>query len=206
MIKIAFIQQKGGAGKTTMCIHAACALAESHKVALVDLDTQGSIAAWYEHISAQPKKLDIFSGAKAKDLGLLSGYDYVIVDTKGELSAEVLPFVDVALLPCQPSPLDVWAAADSVQLCRDYIAKINPKLKAALVVSRLLPNTLLGKEIKELLLGYELPVLKAVLRQRTGYAASIALGKSAVSSGVAEVAEEARAFAKAIKEFSKGSK
>ena len=153
MIKIAFIQQKGGSGKTTMCIHAACALAERHKVALVDLDTQGSIAAWHEHISAQPKNLDVFVAGKAKDLGELSGYDYVIVDTKGELSAEVLPFVDVVLLPCQPSPLDVWAAADSVQLCRDYIEKINPKLKAALVVSRLLPNTLLGKEIKELLLS-----------------------------------------------------
>jgi chromosome partitioning protein len=45
---ITVAQQKGGAGKTTLVAHLAVAWAgDGHKVALVDIDPQHSLAAWY---------------------------------------------------------------------------------------------------------------------------------------------------------------
>ena len=47
---ITIAQQKGGAGKTTMAAHLAVAWASSgrNKVAIVDIDPQGSLTHWYK--------------------------------------------------------------------------------------------------------------------------------------------------------------
>src|ERR1700744_2841386 len=44
---ITVAQQKGGTGKTTMAAHIAAALATTHKVALLDIDPQHSLARWH---------------------------------------------------------------------------------------------------------------------------------------------------------------
>jgi chromosome partitioning protein len=47
-IVITIAQQKGGAGKTTLAAHLAIAWAgQGRRVALVDIDPQGSLAAWH---------------------------------------------------------------------------------------------------------------------------------------------------------------
>ena len=43
---IALLNQKGGVGKTPLSVHLAMALADSHKVLLVDADPQCSALDW----------------------------------------------------------------------------------------------------------------------------------------------------------------
>ncbi|OYW96387.1 MAG: chromosome partitioning ATPase [Pseudomonadales bacterium 32-61-5] len=196
MRRIAFVQQKGGVGKTSLAIHGACALADlGHKTLLVDMDPQGSIVAWYEHASDLPNKLSVSTCDSAHALDDLTGFSYVIIDTPGRLSAAVLAHCEAVVLPIVPSPLDIWAAADSVALVKAQKAK-TPSLRAALVVNRMQQNTHLGREVFEVIKGYELPLFPKAVRQRTIYATSLATG------GYAKT-EEMTDFAKNLIKLSK---
>lgn len=196
MKKIAFVQQKGGVGKTSLAIHSACTLAlMGHKTLLVDLDPQGSIVSWYENAVSLPEKLSVSMCESAKDLDEVSGFSYVIIDTPGRLSAAVLNHCNAVVLPVAPSPLDVWAVADSVKLVKDQQEK-TPSLRAAFVVNRMQPNTRLGREIFDIIKGYELPLIDKPVRQRTAYATSLATGSF-------EKNEEMTEFAKNLIKLSK---
>ncbi len=196
MRRIAFVLQKGGVGKTSLSIHSACALAElGHKTLLVDLDPQGSILAWFEHAQNLPSALSVSKAESAADLDEVSGFKYVIIDTPGRLTAAVLSHCDAVVLPIVPGPLEVWAAADSVQLVKDQQAK-NPALKAAIVVNRMQPNTRLSKEIFDVIKGYELPLFPKAIGQRTAYAQSLASGSFTLN-------EEIRDFTKNLIKLSK---
>src|SRR5260370_7010585 len=46
-IIIAIAQRKGGGGKTTLAAHLALAWAARQRVAVIDIDPQGSLAAWF---------------------------------------------------------------------------------------------------------------------------------------------------------------
>lgn len=80
------------------------------------------------------------------------------------------------LIPIQPSPYDIWAAADLVDLVKQRIELTEGRLKAAIVVSRAIKNTRLGAEIKQALEAYALPVLDARITQRVSYPSSAAGG------------------------------
>lgn len=189
MRRIAFVQQKGGVGKTSLAIHGACALADlGHKTLLVDMDPQGSIVTWYEHATELPDKLSVSTCDSAQALDELSGFSYVIIDTPGRLSAAVLAHCEAVVLPVVPSPLDIWAAADSVELVKEQKVK-TPTLRAALVVNRMQLNTRLGREIFDVIKGYELPLFPRPVKQRTVYATTLASGSYAKTDEMVDFAK-----------------
>lgn len=196
MKKIAFMLQKGGVGKTTLAIHTACALAHlGHETLLVDMDPQGSILAWYEHAKNLPDALTVSTAQRAVDLDQVEGYEYVIIDTPGRLSADVLKHCDVVILPIVPGPLEVWAAADSVKLVKEQHAK-TPSLRAAIVVNRLQLNTRLSKEIFTVLKGYGVPIIPNPVRNLTTYGLALAEGSYTLNA-------EIRTFVTNLKKLSK---
>jgi len=190
---------KGGAGKSTGAVILAGALAQKHRVALVDTDPQGSVGRWVE-IANLPNTLEIFTAERLADLKGLSGFDYVVVDTKGELSAAALPYLDMALLPCAPSIFDIWAASDSIELMKAHKAH-RPEFIAALYVNRLDANTLLGQDISDALNGYGLPVVSVPVNDRIGYPTAIARGKTPTRSGDSTIRLESLRFAEAVKKL-----
>lgn len=200
MTKIGMINGKGGAGKSTACVALAAALATKHRVALVDLDPQGSISRWWE-MAQQPSNLTVFKSRKPSDLEKIpSEFEYVVIDTKGELSADALPYLDLALMPVAPSLFDVWAMADTIDIVMTHQSK-RPALRAALFVNRLKPNTVLGKDIQDSIYSYGVPCLRTVLRNREGYPLSIAKGKTPVSSGDGDIRLESLRLAEYVKRF-----
>ena len=70
----------------------------------------------------------------------------------------------------QPSPYDIWASSDIVELVKARQDITDGKLKAAFVVSRQINNTTIGKEIRTILEQYELPIFKSGTFQRVSYA------------------------------------
>jgi len=84
---------------------------------------------------------------------------------------------DVVLIPVQPSPYDVWAAKEIVDLIAE--ARVfKPNLKAAFVINRRIVNTAIGRDVAGALAEYPIPVLAAVVSQRVIFAESAATGST----------------------------
>ena len=86
---------------------------------------------------------------------------------------------DFILIPVQPSPYDIWAAADLVDLVKQRIEVTDGQLQAAFIVSRAIAGTKLGQEVADALAGYGLPVLASRIMQRVVYPSTAATGKTA---------------------------
>lgn len=184
---IAVLNQKGGSGKTTISTHLARAfqLAGS-SVVLVDSDPQGSARDWAAAHEEQPLSvIGIDRPTIERDLKSLAKTDYVVIDgapQASDLAASAIKAANFVLIPVQPSPYDIWAAADLVDLVKQRIQITDGALQAGFVVSRAISGTRLGQEVAEALAGYELPVLTARIMQRVAYPGSAATGKTVFDS------------------------
>jgi chromosome partitioning protein len=82
---------------------------------------------------------------------------------------------DVALIPVQPSPYDVWAAKEIVELVQEATA-FKDNLKGVFVISRKIVNTAIGRDVREALARYPFPVLETAICQRVAFAESATQG------------------------------
>lgn len=187
MSVVAIVNQKGGTGKTTLATNLAWVLAEKGTVLLLDADPQASVQNWAAGDGPVPEAL-VVQGSGDRDLlrllrSMSSNYDWIIVDGPPGItktSADAVRAADVVLIPAQPSPLDVWAAADIVAAvqARQKTAKGMPK--AAFVITMAQPRTRLSRQIDEALNEMGLPVLQARTTRRVSYPNAINDGNSVV--------------------------
>lgn len=122
MKTLAIISQKGGSGKTTLAVHMAyCAAMHDQKVAIIDLDPQGSAFDWNE--SRKPDREFDAAKATARELaGLLkqgerAGVDLTIIDTAPHVTADAAlaaQLSDFVLVPCRPARFDLKAVASTL--------------------------------------------------------------------------------------------
>lgn len=182
---ISVLNQKGGVGKTTLSINLASALkAMGHSVLLVDADPQGSSMDWAAAREDNEPLFSVVSCAKptihktVADVG--SGKDFVIIDGAPrvtDLARSCIMASDLVLIPVQPSPYDIWASQEIVELIQEATI-YKPELKAAFVINRKIPNTAIGRDVEDALSGFEIPVLKTSIGQRVIFAESAAGGLS----------------------------
>ena len=181
---IAVVNQKGGAGKSTLAMLLAGALAESAgRVLVADADPQNTALRWAAAGSGFPAHVEDLSGEEGKLhkhlRKRLDDYDYIVIDSPPHVSAPVtesaLRLADLALVPVIPSPPDLWA---SLRI-RDAIAHArhkNPEIMARIVVNQAQMNTLLAQEVLAMLPEFGIPLLAAQLKSRTAYRQAAALG------------------------------
>lgn len=201
---IAVLNQKGGAGKTTIATHLARALQlAGHKVLLIDSDPQGSARDWAAVDDAQPVPVvGIDRPTIERDLKSIAPHDYVVIDgapQAADLAISAIKASDLVLIPVQPSPYDIWAASDLVDLVKQRIEVTDGRLKAAFVVSRHIAGTKLGGEITEALEGYGLPVLATKIGQRVAFPGSASKGTTVMDQDPAsDASAEIRALANEV--------
>ena len=193
---IAILNQKGGSGKTTIAVNLTHALLHNHlKVALIDNDPQGSARDWNEmnHGALFPV-IGMDRETLPKDLeAIKDNFDYVVIDGAPQitkLAAAAIKAADVILIPCQPSPYDIWACSDLVELIKARQEVTGGTPKAAFVVSRAIKGTLLSKEITEALAAYELPVLVSGTTQLVAYARTAAYGDTVLTGPLTNATAE----------------
>ena len=185
---IAMVGNKGGAGKTTLAINFATALARRARTTLVDADPQGSSLQWrvFAEESGGLPVIQCVAELESQVLGFLPQYDYVVIDCPPSVHAlqthAALRVSDIALIPVQPSPVDLWATVHierAVAQARDT----NPRLKAEMIINQLEPRTTLSRLVREALAEIDLPLAATPVRRRAVYRSSALEGKSVFDMG-----------------------
>ena len=186
---ITFLNLKGGCGKTTLSIHVASTLAlAGKKVMLIDADEQMSAVHWAETREQDPifTVAGIPSNTIHKQIKLMENdYDFIIVDgppRTSSVSRSCVVASDLVLIPVTPSPYDVWAASEIVEILDNVKHSISEykKIATGIVINRKIHNTNLGKEVETALEEYEIPIFNTVVHQRIAYAESAAAGTSVI--------------------------
>lgn len=121
---VALCSQKGGSGKTTLSGHLAvqAETAGAGPVALVDVDPQGSLAAWWnEREGHTPGFLSTTLSQISDDLERLrgEGCKLVVIDTPPAINMaiqRVINVADLVVVPTRPSPHDLRAVASTIEL------------------------------------------------------------------------------------------
>ena len=204
---VAVLNQKGGAGKTTIATHLARAWQLAGRdVLLVDSDPQGSARDWAAVRGDQPVPVvGIDRPTIDRDLKSVAVKDVVVIDgapQASDLAVSAIKAATFILIPVQPSPYDIWATADLVELVKQRIEVTDGKLKAAFVVSRAIKNTRIGGEVTEALTDYGLPILDARITQRVSYPSTAASGTTVMDEDPdGDAAREIRRLMKEIDAF-----
>jgi chromosome partitioning protein len=191
---ITIAQQKGGAGKTTLAAQLAVVWAlQDRRLAVLDIDPQGSLAAW-----AELRRARLGDAGLGFEFAALSGWrasewverhvretDFVIVDSPphAEMEARVaLRAATLVVVPLQPSPLDLWSAATTLRLARE---ENRPVLA---VLNRVPARSSLVETIVAELTRDGIPIAAAMLGSRVAFAQAMAQGRGVVESAPSSIA------------------
>ncbi len=122
---LTFVTQKGGSGKTTLCLNLAVAARERGLQSLIlDLDPQATAEAWYQDRDALEPRLIRVTAAdlpRALELARSRGFTHLFIDTPGRDEPAVAAAVRAAhfcLVPCRPTPPDMKAQPATVATIR----------------------------------------------------------------------------------------
>jgi chromosome partitioning protein len=204
---ISFVNQKGGCGKSTLACHLAWWLAEQGKsVSLVDADAQQSASRWLQSLHAPIPTHVINEGTRLLEEipQIAQSFDFTVVDGGGmlsDLTLNILLRSDLAVIPTQPTGLDLASTGDALKLAHQVQSVRSGKPKVCMVISRASKGTRLLQESRTLLAAKG-TLLKTTIYQRQSVADCF--GQQAViwtmpsDSGMKEAKQEFTALCQEI--------
>jgi len=173
MPTIAIVNQKGGAGKSTIAVHLARWLQRQKKAILfVDADGQRTSSIWLESLEHEIPFRVLQNPDELLDQlpKLAKEYEWVLVDgpaTLSETTRALLLWADLALIPCQPAGVDLASASDTVRLVRQAQAIRGGLPKAVLFLNKAIKGTKLKDEAFAVLQQVQdVELLETIIHQR----------------------------------------
>ena len=183
---VAFLNQKGGVGKTTLSLHVAGAWAmRGRRVVVIDADPQGSALDWSEQRAREglPRLFGVLGLARdtlhIEAPAIARGVHHVLIDGSPRiepLMRSAMLAADLVVVPSQPSPFDGWASGEILRLIQE--ARIyQPRLVARLALNRCGARTVIARETAKALTKHDPPVLAARVGQRVVFADAARTGR-----------------------------
>lgn len=173
MPTIAVVNQKGGAGKSTIAVHLARWLQRQQKpLLLVDADGQRTSSLWLASLAEAIPCTVLQDPDELLDQvpQLAETHEWVLIDgpaTLSETTRAVLLWADLALIPCQPAGVDLASASDTVRLVRQAQAIRGGLPKAALFLNKAIKGTRLKDEAFSVLQQVkDVTLLNTIIHQR----------------------------------------
>lgn len=199
---IAFAQQKGGVGKSTLAINTAVELSRrKHSVSLIDADQQGTVTKWKERRHAEQPT--VINGDGVNLLSVLDdleskGTDFALLDLPGRQSSLVnlgMQAADFIIIPARPLDVDVEASVETVRAAR----RLGKPYAFALAIIQ--AGSSRTKEFAESLREKGQPVLPAFVATRMSFPDAIMEGLGVVEfEPKGKAAAEIVAFTNAVLE------
>ena len=189
-LRIAVANQKGGTGKTTLAVNLAAGLHRRGTTVLLDADPQGSATNW-ARVGGADGDLPPVCGLVAAEVGSAIGdaagsYRFVVVDCPPHLQSDtlqrVVEWVDLVLIPVQPSPLDLWASVDMAAAVVGTRVR-NPRLRAYMVLNQLDSRNALSGAMHQALAEFDVPALANGLTRRAAFRSAALEGRSVYGLG-----------------------
>ncbi|CRI64522.1 ParA [Thiocapsa sp. KS1] len=186
---VAVVGNKGGTGKTTLSLNLAAGLGRRGSVVIVDADPQQSAYQWRligDENMALPAVVAAAFGLEKTVRALRDVHDHVVIDCPPSIKApqteHALRLADHALIPLQPSPMDLWATSHLARII-EQIRPENPRLRALIVMSQMEPRTTLSRLMPDAVAELDLPVARTSLQRRSIHRLCVLEGRSVFQAG-----------------------
>ena len=205
---IALIGNKGGAGKTTLCVNLAAGMASGHPSVILDADPQQSSLQWCD-IAECNQAVDVVDASDNIEHALNAldeRYVNRLIDCPPSVHSDqmqqALLVADIAVIPVQPSPLDIWATVH-IEAAVEIARQDNPKLKAILVINQFESRTRLSKIMQRALAELSVPAAETIIKRRAVYRNSFLEGKTVHDMGSrgAAASDEIRNLIREVEEW-----
>jgi len=183
MQRIIVLNPKGGSGKTTIATNlAACYAANGERVALIDLDPQGSTTRWLRKRPEDAPTIHGITGfersaavTRSWQMRIPSDCHVSISDTPAAIDAHLLPDLtrgaDAILVPVMPSEIDIHATAKCIADLL-LVAKIRrSEQRIGIIANRVRSNTRISQSLTRFLASLDIPLI-ATLRDTQSYVRS----------------------------------
>ena len=208
---LAVAGRKGGIGKSTIAGNLAAEfVAMGRTVIVLDADPQHSLAAWAAQgdgkLAGCVQKVNRGSAEelKAKARASEKTADLVVIDTPPgmpETAYQAALVADLMLLPCGPSPLDLFAIKEALALALKARAeRRSKKPRIRLIPSKVSMNTNLGRGLSSSLEDMGKKVLPAICQR---VVVAEAVGKGLTVSEYAPNSASRQEFKKLAKAIDK---
>lgn len=180
MKTILVTSQKGGSGKTMLTAHLAVEAerAGDTPVCVIDTDRQGTLTRWHERREAEtPQRADVRLEQIQAGLTMLAnqGTEYCFLDTAPTISDQTVSLVhlaDFVVIPVRPSPSDLWAVTETVQLVKEAHRPF------IFVITQAKPRASITAQAVAALSEHG-RVAKSFIADRVGYASAMTGGNTA---------------------------
>lgn len=187
---IAFANQKGGSGKTTLSANLAVLWANSnYKVAVIDADAQKSLSYWLEarkkYYGEEPTGINSYpfdARNLNEDLKMIkSKYDFIIIDSPPSITFETIQIVkhsNIVYVPVQPSPLDLMATIPFLNITKQE------KKKTTVILNRVMPRAKLTEAMIMRLRYAGAKIARSRISGKIIYAETFNVGRGVVDISV----------------------